>query len=253
MAFSFLKTGAASAKLQTDESIAAQKRREESGKMFRFFMGKGEEAKITFVDGDLDDKGMLVPPRFFEHNLYLNGEWGNVFVCTERTNPEAQDPCVICPTGDRPSLIALFTVIDHRTWTSKKDPTKTYVNQRKLFAAKPDTFEMLLKIAQKRGGLAGATFDVSRTGDKSPAVGSMFDFCEKNAIDTLRKMYTETIVDPKNNTKKVQTIFVPADYEKEIVYRTSQELIKMGMGLPIPQVMSPAGQAPPAQDYASQL
>jgi hypothetical protein len=254
MAISFLKRGADSVKLAAQEEAAAQKRREEAGKMFRFWLGKGEEARITFVDGDLDSIGRLLPPRFYEHNLLLNGEWNNYFVCTERTNPEAGDPCVICPAGDRPSLMALFTVIDHRSYQSK-DKTKTYVNRRKILAAKPDSFEILYKIAQKRGGLACCTFDVSRMGDKSPNVGSMFDFVEKNDLDVLQGMYTEVVVNPKTNVKTVETYFKPANYEEEIVYRTSAELIKLGLGAPTntSPVMSPAGQQAPVADYAAQL
>ena len=52
----------------------------------------------------------------------------------------------------------------------QKGPNKGKVikNTRKLFIAKNQTIKMLTKLAAKRGGLQGCTFDVARTGDKEP-------------------------------------------------------------------------------------
>ena len=76
MAFTFLKTGAASAKL-AQKAAAEPEARKQQGKMFRFWMKEKEEARITFVDGDLAKDGPLAgypdPPRYYEHNLFLNG------------------------------------------------------------------------------------------------------------------------------------------------------------------------------------
>lgn len=231
MALAFLKTGAASAQMAQKEAIEAEKRKEEQGKMFRFWLGENEEAKITFVDGDLSAEGFLLPPRYYEHNMYLNGNWNNYFVCPEKTNPDSGEVCPICASGDRPALVALFTIIDHRTFQSK-DKTKTYSNTRKLLVVKSQTFEMLNKIALKRNGLAGCTFDVSRVGDKAAAVGSMFDFTEKRSIVELQAVFMETKTDPKTNVKTSGTYFLPADYENEIIYRDAAQLAKMGLGNP---------------------
>lgn len=227
MAVSWLKKGADSAKLAQKEEAEAQKRKEEQGKAFRFWMKEDEEARITFVDGDLGSEGFLLPARYYEHNLKINGKWNNFFVCPEKTHPDSGEKCPICEGGDRPSLVALFTIIDHRAFKSK-DGQKTYSDTAKILAAKPATFELLNKIAVKRHGLAGATFDVSRIGDKAAAVGSMFDFLEKHNVEELKKNYVrEFTVDGKKVTK---SIFVPFDYEKEIVYRSETELRKMGFG-----------------------
>jgi len=207
-------------------AIEAEQRKSEQGKLYRFWMKEKEEGRITFIDGDLVD-GVLCPPRYYEHNLFMNGSWNNFFACPEKTNPEANDKCPICESGDRPSLVALFTILDHRQIQSTKDKNKVYKDQKKLLVAKPQTFELLNKHAMKRGGLAGCTFDASRVGDKSASVGSMFDFVEKNPVEELKKVYMIEKVDPKTNTKSKVTNFTPADYEAEIVYRTGDELRKL--------------------------
>ena len=234
MAISFLKKGAESANLAKQEEAEKQKQKEEQGKMFRFLLKDKEEARVTFVDGELSSDGFLIPPRFYEHHLQLGGKWGNYFLCPEKTNPESGEKCPICAgsatmQGDRPALVALFTVIDHRTWESK-DKTKSGKDSKRLYVAKAQTFEQLSKLAIKRGGLAGCTFDISRIGDKAAGVGSMFDFVEKNDIGTLQKKYTIEVVDPKTNVKTIVTNFTPANYEFEITNRTADDLRKLGFG-----------------------
>ncbi len=143
MGFSFLKTGAASQALAKKQAQEAEQRKLEQGKLFRFWLKEGEEARITFVDGDLAPEGYLTPPRYYEHNLFLQGQWNNFFVCPEKTNPEAKDSCPICEGDEKPYMVALFTVIDHRTIHGTKDKTKIYKDTKKILAAKPQSFELL--------------------------------------------------------------------------------------------------------------
>ena len=258
MAFKFLKTGTASAELAKKQAVEAEQRKAEQGKLFRFWMKEGEEARITFVDGSLSEEGFLLPPRFYEHNLFLNGQWNNFFVCPEKTNPESKDTCPICESDDRPSLVALFTIIDHREFTGTKDKTKKYKDTKKLLVAKPQTFELLNRLAIKRGGLACCTFDVSRVGDKAAAVGSLFDFVEKTDLKVLQAKYQREVVDPKTNVKTKQSYFTPADYEHEITYRTGLQLKELGLGKNGGgggETASPAGATAPEDgvDYSNQL
>lgn len=254
MAFTFLKTGAASAQMAKQAAVEQEQRKEGAGKLYRFWLKENEEARITFVDGELTAEGFLCPPRYYEHNLFLNGSWNNFFVCPEKTNPDSKDSCPLCESPDRPTLVALFTIIDHRQFTSVKDKTKVFKNTKKLLVAKPQTFELLNKIAIKRGGLAGCTFDTSRVGDKSASVGSMFDFVEKKPIEELKALYVVEKIDPKTNQKVKVVNFTPADYEKEIVYRTGDDLRKLGLGKPMEtQVSHPSGSKVEAVDYSKEL
>lgn len=230
MAFKFLKTGAESAKLAQKAAAEQEQRKSEQGKMFRFWLKEKEEARITFVDGDLATTGQMEgypdPPRYYEHNLYLNGSWNNFFFCPEKTNPNGDDKCPICESGDRPALVSLFTIIDHRQIQSSKDKNKVYKDTKKLLVAKAQTHELLVKQAIKRKGLAGCTFEVTRVGDKAASVGSMFDFVEKKPVEELQKIYQIEKLDPKTNQKAKVTNFTPADYEKEITFRSGEELKK---------------------------
>lgn len=263
MAIKFLKTGVASTEAAAKEAILAKQRKESQGKMFRFFLKQGEEAKITFIDGDLDADGNLTPTRLFEHNVQINGKWNNFFPCPELSDPTSGEKCPICAEGKfHAYLAALFTIIDHRSFTSTTTK-KTYVDQRRLFVAKPQTFEMLQKLAAKRGGLAGALFDVSRNNDnQSAAVGSMFDFDKKSPIETvgdvkgLKDIYLTTIVDPTTNAEVTVSNFVPADYEHEFTFRSAAELAKLGLGTSNPSagaVSNPAGNAAGVTDYADKF
>lgn len=232
MGVNWMKSGQESAALAKHNEAEVEKRKEEQGKMFRFWLNRDEEGvQITFVDGDLSPEGFLLPNRFYEHQLKINGSWNNLFVCPEKTNPESGEKCPICEQGEVPSLVALFTVIDHRTFFSK-DKTKQYKDRPKLFVAKSQTFEILNKIALKRGGLAGCSFDVFRTGEQAAAVGTMFDFIDKKPLEELKAdpKYTIEWKDAKTNKVEKKLIFVPANYETEIVYRSGDDLRKLGFG-----------------------
>lgn len=251
MSVNWMKQGAASKALAEEEKKQAEIRAATKGKMFRYWMAVGTEGSITFIDGDLSPEGYLLPVRFYEHNLYLSGKWGNHFVCPQHTNPESGQKCPICESGDRPDLVALFTVIDHRL-SKSKDGTKTYQNQRRLFVVKQGTYELLNKIAIKRNGLAGATFDVARMTDKEPNVGSMFDFTVKTDIEELKKKYTE-VQKGKDGKDVVVTIFEPANYEEEIVYRTETELRAAGFGPSVVGGTASSAQQAPKKDYEEHL
>lgn len=252
MAVSWLKTGSESANLQQREQQAQAARQAQMGKMFRFFLGKKEEAKITFIDGELSDEGFLIPPRFYEHTVEVAGKWQN-FVCPEQTNPSGGDTCPICKSGDRPALISLFTVIDHRGYTSRDGVQVPF--SRKLLAAKPGTMEILAKQAVKRGGLIGCTFEVSRVGAQAPAIGDIWDFVEKGDPEELVKKF---MVKSKNEKGEVvtNTLFSAADYEKEIPFLTGAELLALGLGGSgggAKASYQPGGAATGGSSYASHL
>ena len=223
MAVSWMKKGAEAQKEIEKADQEQALKQQQNRKMWRFWLEKGEEAPVTFVDGNLTPEGILDIITYREHQIFMAGSWNNFFVCTEGV-----EPCPICEGGDSPSLVGVLTVIDHRQ-TKSKDGTKTYTNQRRLFVAKKDTVKMLQNIAAKRGGLAGARFDIMRQGDRSAAVGSNFDFIEKSPIEELRKKYTQEII-AEDKSKKTVTLFEPADYEKEINFVPAAQLRELGFG-----------------------
>lgn len=213
----FLKKGAAAKQALQQEEAKAELAKQEAGKLWRFWMPPEEERKITFLDGEVDEDGMLDINMYYEHQVKINGNWEN-FVCTS----EQEGYCPICDKGDNKStLVGVMTIIDHTPHKIKSGPNagKTIQNTRKLFVAKKQTLKILSKIAAKRGGLTGCTFDVSRGDDKTASVGSQFDFVEKNPLKAIAEELEMKIEDVQ-----------PANYAEEISYRTADELVELGVG-----------------------
>jgi urease beta subunit len=246
------KGSAASIQMQKQAEAEAEARKAQQGKMWAFWMTEGEPGvRLTFVDGDLDENGFFAPPRYYEHSVKI-GNKIDTYVCPEKTNPDLKQTCPLCEEGNRAYLVALFTVIDHRSYESKKTPGVMYKDTPKLLKAKTQTAEYLASIAQKRGGLAGCTFDVERHGDKSASVGSHYDFIEKRPVEELKKKYVRTYKDEKGKDVTV-SVFEPADYEQEIVFLTEEELRGLGFGKGATTGMKPSTSSASAKDYGSQL
>lgn len=143
----------------------------------RFWMPLGEERQVTFVDGEVvnfDGVEVQTPFKYEEYNLNLNGNWRNWF-----TRPSNPDEDILAQMGHRPKKVAVFTIIDHTEWKSKdgtvhKDELSLYVVSRRS-----QIFEQIQRLIAKNGPLRGVKFNVYRSGDKSPGVGSMLEFSEK--------------------------------------------------------------------------
>lgn len=208
---SFMKVGKAAQTALAQDTEKAAAKAAQADQTFRFWIPPETDTSITFLDGKLDEDGVLDAPIFHEHQLFLNQSWKNWFVCVAE-----QEPCPICESGDEAKLVAAFTIIDHSEFEGKKG---TYKDTIKLFVCKRDTYKLLQKIAEKRGGLAGATFDVSRTSKNDASVGNVFDFTEKRTKKQLCEAYP-SIADRMG----------PLDYEKEFPYLDAASLREMGFG-----------------------
>ena len=189
------------------QAAEAQADLKKKGSAYRFWIRTDTEAKITFLDGGLQADGTLDSVVYHEHNVQIGGRYGNTFVCTKEF-----EACPLCEQGDNSAFVAAFTIIDHRSYKDKEG--KEYKNQVRLFVCKLDTYKLLQKIATKRGGLDGCSFDVSRTGDKSANVGNMFDFISKKSAAAYMKKYDASVI----------------DYIEAIPYLNGEELRKLGFG-----------------------
>jgi len=227
---SFLKKGAAAKQAVIEADAAAELRKQEAGKMFDFWISKGESKQALFLDGDLNDEGMLDINMYHQHTVKVNGDWQD-FPCVGE-----HEPCPICEKGEnRSTLVGVMTVIDMTPYKIKngKNAGKTIVNTRKLFVAKHETLAKLTKKAQKQGGsLAGCVFDVSRsTSDNAARVGDDFEFEKKF------ESFNDIAADLKLELEEV----MPADYSKEITYFTADQLIEMGVGKKVSHIGSEKG------------
>lgn len=229
----FIKKGAQAKAVmaQEDKKVEERKKEMEKGKLYRFWLPEGKDGSFTFLDGNMADD-ILDIPFLYEHNVYMNGNWKNWFICTQDT-----EPCPICEGGGKPYYAGFFTVIDHSEWTDKQGVK--HRDEVKMFVAKRDTIKQLLKLSAKRGGLRGCRFDVSRTGDKSPSVGNVFDFVQKYSEQELSQMYGQ-----KSKPLDFNTILTEA-------YMDAKELRKLGFG----SLSAPVGSEPGAgdTDYSNDL
>ncbi|NIT54904.1 MAG: hypothetical protein GWN00_01250 [Aliifodinibius sp.] len=207
-----LKGTAAQKALAEEEHQAEQRQKDRENRADRFWIKEGNDTILTFLDGYLNDEGMLDPPMYWEHQLNMSGHWRNWFVCLKTINQY----CPICE-NDNSALVAVFTVIDHSTYETKKGDIIT--DQVKLYVCKMQTLQQLRKLAAKTGGLAGVSYEVSRIGDNAANVGNMFQFLEQNPVkDIIAKLSTEE--------KKISVF----NYEQVIQFRTVEELSKLGFG-----------------------
>lgn len=212
----WLKRGAAKKEALEKEEAMAIKRKEERGAVRRFWMREEEETSITFLDGDLDEHGLVDCPVWLEHTVRVAGKWDN-FCCVSE-----KEPCPICAMPKQYyTLVGGLTIIDHSKFEGR-DGT-VYQDQLKLFVAKQGSLSQLRKHAKANGGsLAGCTFEVSRTNDKAARVGDVFIFQEKHTLEYLQKKYGK----PGESAQAI----VPLNYEEEVHYRTAEELKLFGFG-----------------------
>ncbi len=159
-----------------------QKEKEEArlNEVRRFWLPNNSDKEITFLDGDLDGNGLLDINMYHEHNVFEDGHWRNWYVCVGES-----EPCPLCEDESRSSFVGLLTVVEHDEYKDIKG--NLHKNEIRMFVAKRDTIKQLQKYASKRGGLSGWRVAVSRSGDKSPSVGNIFDFVRQYDEATLKK------------------------------------------------------------------
>jgi hypothetical protein len=228
---SFLKTGSAARAQAESEAAKAKLRDERSGKMFHFFIHKDKIDKdfpITFLDGNLDEKGAFFVnnPTYYQHSQYIGGR------LTHFASPCEDEVDPLQEAGVEPAFVQAFTIIDHAGYTDRDGVKHPY--QKRLFVAKSKTQKQLLKIAKKRGGLKGVTLEVTRTGNKEPNVGNIFEFVGKQKISEFMASLKEEGVfkEEKDATKrdeKLRALVSAADYEKEIVQYSAKDIKRMGL------------------------
>lgn len=168
------------------ESVGAEVRRRDKqqeewkNQVKRFWMPVEDEkthkpvvAQFVFIDG--------IPFTYREHNFFIDGSWKHWKTCMIGTGHE----CVYDAASNKNYFVGAYTVIDTRSWTAK-DGT-VHQNEVVLYPAKGDALKALRILADSRGGdLAGCVFNVSRSGDKSPNMGNVFDFQERLPVRKIK-------------------------------------------------------------------
>jgi hypothetical protein len=206
----------------------ADERREMSGRMYRFWLKDTDKegAEITFLDGDVvEDEGEQILDVFcaWEHTMIPHrGGWLDV-LCVQKNDFADQEPCPLCEGGDMPAHIGYMTVLVHEDWKDRDGKVHEY--RRRLFPAKSTVLGKLERKAKNEGGLAGCTFKVFRSGKRDFATGSDFDLVEKNDLEDV----AAALEKPEHAE--------PADYERELLLLSADEMLERGIGGPTQPVV----------------
>lgn len=141
----------------------------------RFWLPYSSQASIVFLTA----KPTVV---VWEHSVKIGKDFRNYATCLRHLKMT----CPLCELSDQRVKVyraGLFTVIDRRSYELKHGERagQTVSNQKRLFVAKKDTWEILARRAKAREeagqSLRGAEYNVSRGSDKKcPGVGNDFEF-----------------------------------------------------------------------------
>lgn len=188
----------------------AKRKQEEAKNAYgpmRFWLKPGTSAKVTF----LDTEGFY----FSEHNLKVDGKWGNYYTCMKDFSE-----CPLCDMGDRPSYVCAYTIIDHSEFETKQG--KKIKNQKRLLVVKP---AVMNKLARRRetleGNLQYGLFLFSRDGAQECSTGEDIEFIKRLSRDDLLRFK------PTDSKQSDDEFLAPFDYRKLFAPKPVDELRKI--------------------------
>ncbi len=211
---SWLMKGKAAQGVAQEHSDAAEERKANRGKLWRYYLRPEESGRIFFLNGDIvtegEEKGSFDIDFVEEHKVSVHGsKVPQFYVCVSRT-----ETCPLCEAGNFASFVGLFGIIDTTVYTNSEG--KEFKNRKRIYAAKGQTIKKLAKKANANGGsLAGVMLDVSRSDSRSATVGDDFDLVGAWPLEKLGKR-----VDPE---KWEDVIEVP-DFAEELTYLSAAEM-----------------------------
>jgi len=150
--------------LKRSQELAEERERNQVN---RLWLPVGKGAKITF----LDSEGFF----FSEHQIKLNGSWRNWFTCRSEFSE-----CPLCESGDRPSYVCAYTIIDHSKYTSKKTG-KEVANVKKLAVFKSTVHNMWARRKSQDcdGDMTYCLFNIHRDKAEHTATGEDVQFVKR--------------------------------------------------------------------------
>lgn len=211
---SWLMSGEAAQKVAQEHKDAADERKADRDKSWRFYMKPEASARIFFLNGDLVteglQKGSFDVEFVEEHAVKPHGsKVPKFYVCVSRT-----ETCPLCESGNFAAFVGLFAIIDTTVFTNKEG--KKFQNKKKILAAKGQSIKKLAKKAQMAGGsLAGVVMDVSRSDSRSATVGDEFEIVGTFPLEALGKK-----VDPA----KWEAVIAIPDWAHELTYLSAVEM-----------------------------
>lgn len=219
------------------EAKAEQQRNFENSqnpRSWRFYMKKGTETKIVFLDD------LLFPIK--EHRFQAGGSFNNFETCLQ----DIEGDCPLCDNSNKPYFAMASTIIDFTPFT-RKDGTEVQASKR-LIVVKSGGAEKLLRRQKEHGTLIGKVFKMYRSHDqKGEATGTDLELLKDADMEKL-KQFAPKDIDPEEWIK-------PYDYEKLFAPKSPEELRQaIGVAPPVGSEDAPQPQQqqeqPPAEKKA---
>lgn len=135
----------------------------------RFFMkhSTNEEKEVVFLtDAPL--------PVIEEHRVWPKGERPKFYRCPKDEDVDAE--CPLCENGDRSSTIGFYIVLDRTGYTKDGEQHRDLVRilPAKMYQDQSGPLPLFKKWSKNLNGLEGKSFNVSRGGKTTPAVGDQW-------------------------------------------------------------------------------
>jgi len=184
------------------EKIQAEKAK--SVKTFRFFLAKGEEARVVFMEEE--------PIAIAEHTIRFPSPSGKTIYRHYTCRRVIGGRCPLCEAGDEPRYTGFMSIIDLRGYEGKNGKVPY---TRKVFPMSTSVlewWETVQDAAKERGGhAAGSKFLLKREGKAGePSVGGIRSYID--VVDLSKFTYER---DGKTS------VLSPFDFEK-ILYPLSE-------------------------------
>lgn len=211
---SWLMKGKEAKDVADEHSDAAEERKANRDKLWRYYLRPEESGRIFFLNGDIvtegEEKGSFDIDFVEEHKVTQHGsKVPSFYVCVSRT-----ETCPLCEAGNFASFVGLFGIIDTTVFTNRDG--KEFKNRKRIFAAKGQTIKKLAKKAIANGGsLEGVMLDVSRSDSRSATVGDDFDLVGAWPLEKLGK---------KIDAEKWEEVIAVPDFAEELTYLSGAEM-----------------------------
>jgi len=138
----------------------------------RFWIPAQTNKHVIFLDDN--------PIELVEHQLTIDGDWKNWYVCCKRPDNNGYwtvGECPFCDMKIPKYLMGPYTVIDETGYTDRKGEVKK--NIKCVLVAKERSLNKFKRLSGRHGGLRANRFECFRTDGKAVVIGDDWAFVDK--------------------------------------------------------------------------
>jgi len=195
-------------RLMEERTLKREQEAEERRKnlMPRFWLQVGASAKLLFIS----PKPVLVN----EHNIKLNGYWGNYFLCRKTI-----DQCPLCEAGHRDYDALLYTVVNLTGYVSQKTG-KRMKNLKQVLALKATAAAKFKRKKKELDTIKFAIFEFTRDTKDDPSTGGDISFVKQLELKEVVAMFRKEGL----KDAEIKELLQPYNLEERYTLKSIQEL-----------------------------